>query len=149
MRAEGGTAGSGAESTGPDPARSAPPVAGAPPPSALQAPPHQPRPGPADQHPEGQTDYIQADLRDTDTILKGAAHTLDLTRPASTCSLPAWSPSASGACPARSTPRPAAWSATAPSPANPERLTTRTGDDEPGRAVEVRTFGRPGEALGR
>jgi len=31
--------------------------------------------------PEGQTDYIQADLRDTDTILKGAAHALDLTRP--------------------------------------------------------------------
>jgi O-methyltransferase involved in polyketide biosynthesis len=31
--------------------------------------------------PEGQTDYIQADLRDTDTILKGAARTLDFTRP--------------------------------------------------------------------
>jgi len=31
--------------------------------------------------PEGQTDYIQADLRDTDTIVKGAARTLDLTRP--------------------------------------------------------------------
>jgi O-methyltransferase involved in polyketide biosynthesis len=31
--------------------------------------------------PEGQTDYIQADLRDTDTILRGAAHALDLTRP--------------------------------------------------------------------
>jgi hypothetical protein len=31
--------------------------------------------------PEGQTDYIQADLRDTDTILKGAARILDLTRP--------------------------------------------------------------------
>jgi O-methyltransferase involved in polyketide biosynthesis len=31
--------------------------------------------------PEGQTDYIQADLRDTETILKGAAHTLDLSRP--------------------------------------------------------------------
>jgi O-methyltransferase involved in polyketide biosynthesis len=31
--------------------------------------------------PEGQTDYIQADLRDTDTILKAAARTLDLTRP--------------------------------------------------------------------
>ena len=31
--------------------------------------------------PEGQTDYIQADLRDTDTILKGAAHAIDLTRP--------------------------------------------------------------------
>ena len=31
--------------------------------------------------PQGQTDYIQADLRDTDTILKGAAHALDLTRP--------------------------------------------------------------------
>jgi len=31
--------------------------------------------------PEGQTDYIKADLRDTDTILKGAARTLDLTRP--------------------------------------------------------------------
>ena len=31
--------------------------------------------------PEGQTDYIQADLRDTDTILKGAARTLDFTSP--------------------------------------------------------------------
>src|ERR1700684_3569579 len=31
--------------------------------------------------PEGKTDYIQADLRDTDTILAGAARTLDLTRP--------------------------------------------------------------------
>ena len=31
--------------------------------------------------PEGQTDYIQADLRDTDTILRGAARALDLTRP--------------------------------------------------------------------
>ena len=31
--------------------------------------------------PGGETDYIQADLRDTDTILKGAARTLDLTRP--------------------------------------------------------------------
>jgi O-methyltransferase involved in polyketide biosynthesis len=31
--------------------------------------------------PEGQTDYIQADLRDTDTILKGAARTLDFSRP--------------------------------------------------------------------
>jgi S-adenosyl methyltransferase len=31
--------------------------------------------------PEGVTDYIQADLRDTDTILKGATRTLDLTRP--------------------------------------------------------------------
>jgi len=31
--------------------------------------------------PDGETDYIQADLRDTDTILKGAARTLDLTRP--------------------------------------------------------------------
>jgi O-methyltransferase involved in polyketide biosynthesis len=31
--------------------------------------------------PEGVTDYIQADLRDTDTILKDAARTLDLTRP--------------------------------------------------------------------
>jgi O-methyltransferase involved in polyketide biosynthesis len=31
--------------------------------------------------PEGRTDYIQADLRDTDTILKGAARTLDLSRP--------------------------------------------------------------------
>ena len=31
--------------------------------------------------PEGQTDYVQADLRDTDTILKAAARTLDLTRP--------------------------------------------------------------------
>ena len=31
--------------------------------------------------PEGTTDYLQADLRDTETILKGAARTLDLTRP--------------------------------------------------------------------
>ena len=31
--------------------------------------------------PEGMTDYIQADLRDTDTILKGAARILDFTRP--------------------------------------------------------------------
>ena len=31
--------------------------------------------------PEGVTDYIQADLRDTDTIIKDAARTLDLTRP--------------------------------------------------------------------
>ena len=31
--------------------------------------------------PEGQTDYIQADLRNTGTILRGAAHALDLTRP--------------------------------------------------------------------
>jgi S-adenosyl methyltransferase len=31
--------------------------------------------------PEGKTDYIQADLRDTDTILAGAARTLDLTQP--------------------------------------------------------------------
>jgi len=31
--------------------------------------------------PEGVTDYIQADLRDTDTILKGATRTLDLSRP--------------------------------------------------------------------
>ena len=31
--------------------------------------------------PRGQTDYIQADLRDTETILKGAARTLDLRRP--------------------------------------------------------------------
>jgi O-methyltransferase involved in polyketide biosynthesis len=31
--------------------------------------------------PEGRTDYIHADLRDTDTILKDAARTLDLTRP--------------------------------------------------------------------
>jgi O-methyltransferase involved in polyketide biosynthesis len=31
--------------------------------------------------PEGKTDYIQADLRDTDTILAGAARTLDLSRP--------------------------------------------------------------------
>jgi hypothetical protein len=31
--------------------------------------------------PEGVTDYIQADLRDTDTIFKGSARTLDLTRP--------------------------------------------------------------------
>jgi O-methyltransferase involved in polyketide biosynthesis len=31
--------------------------------------------------PEGRTDYIQADLRDTDTILKGAARTLDFGRP--------------------------------------------------------------------
>jgi O-methyltransferase involved in polyketide biosynthesis len=31
--------------------------------------------------PEGKTDYLQADLRDTDTILAGAARTLDFTRP--------------------------------------------------------------------
>jgi len=31
--------------------------------------------------PQGKTDYIQADLRDTDTILAGAARTLDLIRP--------------------------------------------------------------------
>jgi O-methyltransferase involved in polyketide biosynthesis len=31
--------------------------------------------------PEGMTDYIQADLRDADTILKSAARTLDFTRP--------------------------------------------------------------------
>ncbi|MEO3872765.1 SAM-dependent methyltransferase [Nonomuraea sp. B12E4] len=31
--------------------------------------------------PEGKTDYIQADLRDPDVILKKAAETLDLTRP--------------------------------------------------------------------
>jgi|HubBroStandDraft_6_1064221.scaffolds.fasta_scaffold11439_4 O-methyltransferase involved in polyketide biosynthesis len=31
--------------------------------------------------PEGKTDYIQADLRDTDTILAAAAQTLDLSRP--------------------------------------------------------------------
>jgi O-methyltransferase involved in polyketide biosynthesis len=31
--------------------------------------------------PEGTTDYLQADLRDTETILKGAARTLDLSRP--------------------------------------------------------------------
>ena len=31
--------------------------------------------------PEGQTDYIQADLRDTATIVEGAVRTLDLTRP--------------------------------------------------------------------
>jgi O-methyltransferase involved in polyketide biosynthesis len=31
--------------------------------------------------PEGETDYIQADLRDTDAILAGAARTLDFTRP--------------------------------------------------------------------
>ncbi len=31
--------------------------------------------------PEGKTDYIQADLRDTDTILAGAARTLDFSRP--------------------------------------------------------------------
>jgi O-methyltransferase involved in polyketide biosynthesis len=30
---------------------------------------------------EGKTDYLQADLRDTDTILAGAARTLDFTRP--------------------------------------------------------------------
>jgi len=32
--------------------------------------------------PEGATDYLQADLRDTETILNGAARTLDLGRPA-------------------------------------------------------------------
>jgi hypothetical protein len=31
--------------------------------------------------PEGATDYIYADLRNTDTILREAAHTLDFTRP--------------------------------------------------------------------
>jgi hypothetical protein len=31
--------------------------------------------------PEGKTDYLQADLRDTGTILKGAARTLDFTKP--------------------------------------------------------------------
>jgi O-methyltransferase involved in polyketide biosynthesis len=31
--------------------------------------------------PEGRTDYLQADLRDTGTILAGAARTIDLTRP--------------------------------------------------------------------
>jgi O-methyltransferase involved in polyketide biosynthesis len=31
--------------------------------------------------PEGKTDYIQADLRDTETILEAAARTLDLTKP--------------------------------------------------------------------
>jgi O-methyltransferase involved in polyketide biosynthesis len=31
--------------------------------------------------PEGKTDYLQADLRDTGTILEGAARTLDLSRP--------------------------------------------------------------------
>jgi O-methyltransferase involved in polyketide biosynthesis len=31
--------------------------------------------------PEGATDYLQADLRDTETILKGASRTLDLSRP--------------------------------------------------------------------
>jgi O-methyltransferase involved in polyketide biosynthesis len=30
---------------------------------------------------EGKTDYIQADARDTDTILAGAAHTLDFSQP--------------------------------------------------------------------
>lgn len=31
--------------------------------------------------PEGETDYLQADLRDTDAILKGAARTLDFSQP--------------------------------------------------------------------
>jgi O-methyltransferase involved in polyketide biosynthesis len=31
--------------------------------------------------PQGATDYIEADLRDTDRILRGAAETLDLTKP--------------------------------------------------------------------
>jgi hypothetical protein len=31
--------------------------------------------------PEGKTDYIQADLRDTETILAGAAQTLDFSQP--------------------------------------------------------------------
>jgi hypothetical protein len=31
--------------------------------------------------PEGATDYLDADMRDRDTILRGAAETLDLTRP--------------------------------------------------------------------
>jgi O-methyltransferase involved in polyketide biosynthesis len=138
--------------------------------------------------PEGQTDYVQADLRDTDTIVKAAARTLDLTRPVAvlliavlhfipdaddpyavvarlmdavpsgsylviahaaadiattrwrpqrsprapatrspasspgwTCSHPAWFPSTSGPSPVTSTPPPAPWSATAPSPASPDR----------------------------
>ena len=39
------------------------------------------RPRPADQHPEGATDYLAADLRDPDTILQQAARTLDFTQP--------------------------------------------------------------------
>ena len=147
--------------------------------------------------PEGRTDYIQADLRDTGTILNGRGKTLDLSRPVAILLLavlhfipdeddpygivpadgrgafrqlpghrarrgrhrprslrrdgpplqpdgvrnghpaharpgrpllhrpgPAptqpWSPSTSGPSPVTSTPPPAPWSATAPSPANPE-----------------------------
>jgi S-adenosyl methyltransferase len=44
----------------------------------------------------------------------------DASSPAWTCSHPAWSPSTSGPSPVTSTPPPAPWSATAPSPANPE-----------------------------
>ena len=36
-----------------------------------------------------------------------------------------------------SPPGPAAWSATVPSPANPEWLTTRTGDDGAGQAYRL------------
>ena len=36
---------------------------------------------PLSSSPEGKTDYIQADLRDTQTIVSGAARTLDFTRP--------------------------------------------------------------------
>jgi hypothetical protein len=32
-------------------------------------------------HPDGITEYLDADVRDVDTILVGAAHTLDLTKP--------------------------------------------------------------------
>jgi S-adenosyl methyltransferase len=45
----------------------------------------------------------------------------DASSPAWTCSHPAWSPSTSGPSPVTSTPPPAPWSATAPSPANPDR----------------------------
>jgi len=44
----------------------------------------------------------------------------DASSPAWTCSHPAWSPSTSGPSPVTSTPPPAPWSATAPSPANPD-----------------------------
>ena len=95
------------------------------------------------------TDYIQADLRDTDTIFKGAARTLDLTRPVAVARLMDAVPSGSylviahaaadiapeasaemarrynqmASATVTSTPPPAPWSATAPSPANPDAST--------------------------
>src|SRR5205807_9516580 len=35
----------------------------------------------SDLSPEGKTDYIEADLRETDTILSAAARTLDFSKP--------------------------------------------------------------------